>query len=159
MDENRGIGKNGTIPWKVSEDFAWFKSMTLNKTIVVGRKTFDTLPNLKNRSCYIITNNSPMSYVGLYPLKTNIDGFEGMEIRVDNLKRTVDLFAEHTHEWIVCGGAKTYELLMPYITEFYVTHVKGIYDSDTFMSPFEHLFIRNEVVKEFGEHKVIKYIK
>jgi dihydrofolate reductase len=49
--------------------------------------------------------------------------------------------------------------LLPYITEFYVTHVNGNYDGDTFMPPFEDLFTHQEVVKEFDGHKVVKYSK
>jgi dihydrofolate reductase len=61
---------------------------------------------------------------------------------------------------VVIGGAKTYELFLPYITEFYVTHVKGEYDGDTFMPPFEHLFDKQEVIREFEcVHKVLKYYK
>ena len=60
---------------------------------------------------------------------------------------------------IVAGGAKTYVKLLPYITEFYVTHVNGNYDGDTFMPEFEHLFAHQEVVKEFDGHKVIVYTK
>jgi len=60
---------------------------------------------------------------------------------------------------IVAGGAKTYVRLLPYITEFYVTHVNGTYEGDTFMPPFEDLFTNKEVVKEFDLHKIIKYSK
>jgi dihydrofolate reductase len=60
-------------------------------------------------------------------------------------------------ETIVAGGAKTYELFLPYITEFFVTHVNGSYDGDTFMSAFEHLYNKQEVVKKFDGHKVVKY--
>jgi len=60
---------------------------------------------------------------------------------------------------IVAGGAKTYINLLPYIDEFYVTHVTGSYDGDIFMPPFEHMFSKNEVVKEFDGHKVICYSK
>ncbi len=58
---------------------------------------------------------------------------------------------------IVAGGAKTYELLMPYVTELFVTHVRGNYDGDVFMPLFEHLFSNQTVVKEFDGHKVIRY--
>ena len=50
-------------------------------------------------------------------------------------------------------------MFLPYITEFYVTHIKGTYDADTYMIPFEHLYNKQEVVKEFDGHRVIKYTK
>ena len=60
---------------------------------------------------------------------------------------------------IVSGGAKTYNRLLPYIDEFYMTHISGIYEGDTYMPPFEHLYKNSEVIREFDGHKVIKYTK
>ncbi len=71
-----------------------------------------------------------------------------------------DSTAEFRKEYlIVAGGAKTYIKLLPYIDEFYVTHVLGNFDGDTFMPEFEHLFPNKETIKEFDGHKVIKYTK
>jgi dihydrofolate reductase len=60
---------------------------------------------------------------------------------------------------IVAGGAKTYVKLLPYIKEFYVTHINGNYDGDVFMSSFEDTFQNRELINEFDGHKVIKYTK
>jgi dihydrofolate reductase len=176
MSENRAIGKNGGLPWpSIKEDFKWFKEFTMNKTLIVGRTTFNTLPKLKDRECYVVTRNSPMSTVGFCTVTTNSNGYVGKEIHITTLFNTIsyeqlyELFnyldgmiklnESESNNWIVAGGAKTYELFLPYITEFYVTHVKGTYDADTFMPPFEHLYNKQEVVKEFDSHKVIKYSK
>ena len=153
MSENRAIGKNGALPWpSIKEDFKWFKEFTMGKTIVVGRTTFEKLPPLKNRKILVVYNNLPcdvFTYYGIYR-----DKYEDLFLRRLNE-------CEHT-EWkdaIVAGGAKTYELFLPYITEFYVTHVNGTYEADTYMIPFEHLYNKQEVVKEFDGHRVIKYNK
>ena len=160
MSENRAIGKNGALPWpSIKEDFKWFKEFTMGKTIVVGRTTFNTLPKLKDRECYVVTNNSIMSTVGFYTVKENSNGYTGKEINIAHLPETIKLNAPDSDNWIVAGGAKTYELFLPYITEFYVTHVNGTYEADTFMPPFEHLFSTHEVVKEFDLHRVVKYTK
>ena len=44
QDKNGGIGKNGKLPWHISEDLKKFKTLTLNSTIIMGRKTWDSLP-------------------------------------------------------------------------------------------------------------------
>ena len=62
-------------------------------------------------------------------------------------------------EIIVAGGAQVYQAFMPYITEFYVTHIHGEYSGDVHIPTFEHFFSKQEVVKEFDLHKVIKYTK
>lgn len=150
MGENRAIGYLNEIPWHISADFKWFKEFTLNKVLVVGHRTFISLPKLKNRNLIVLTK------------RTHSDGYDptcNMAFCYRDKEDIVNLDSSHKGELIVIGGAKTYELFLPNITEFYVTHVKGTYPADTFMPPFEHLFSKQEIVKEFDGHKVVKYIK
>ena len=154
MDENRGIGKNGGLPWApIKSDFKWFKEFTMGKILVVGSKTFDTLPSLCNRNAIVLSEN----------FKSYEDGYRPMHNFAWCYKpktAILEIDLHHKGELIVIGGAKTYTTFMPYITEFYVTHVKGVYkDADTFMPPFEELFTSKEAVKEFDGHWVIKYSK
>lgn len=151
MSENRAIGKNGSIPWRVPQDFKWFKEFTMGKTLVVGKNTFDTLPFLKNRECLVIIKQHPDLSIIKNQYIINESGMTGKLVSYD------EVVSSQNKDLIIAGGAKTYELLLPHITEFYVTHIKGIYDADTYMSPFEHLFVKQETVKEFDDHKVIKY--
>ena len=157
MSENRCIGKENKIPWHVPNDFKWFKEFTNGKTIIVGKKTFDTLPLLKNRECLVLVKEDP-----------NIDSYVENQYVINNNSMTGQLITLKDIEsysrfrqlyLIVAGGAKTYIDLLPYITEFYVTHINGVYEGDTYMPPFEHTFSKSEVVKEFDEHEVIKYSK
>ena len=158
MAENRVIGKNGGLPWpSIKEDFKWFKEFTMGKKLIIGKNTFDTLPVLKNRECFVLTR--PVEQFDAYITNqylVNNNSMSGQMITMED----VELYSKgNTEDLIVAGGAKTYVRLLPYITEFYVTHVNGSYDGDTFMPPFEDLFTNKEVVKEFDLHKVIKYSK
>ena len=151
--KNRVIGKSGGLPWPpIKEDFKWFKEFTMGKKLIVGKNTFDTLPMLKNREILVLTRKvEELSHITNQYIVNN-NGLSGKIINdVSDLNTDPDI--------IVAGGAKTYVRLLPYITEFYVTHVNGSYDGDTFMPPFEDLFTNKEVVKEFDGHKVIKYTK
>ena len=151
--KNRVIGKSGGLPWPpIKEDFKWFKEFTMGKKLIVGKNTFDTLPMLKNREILVLTRKvEELSHITNQYIVNN-NGLSGKIINdVSDLNTDPDI--------IVAGGAKTYVKLLPYITEFYVTHVNGSYDGDTFMPPFEDLFTNKEVVKEFDLHKVIKYTK
>ena len=157
MAKNRVIGKNGGLPWHVPNDFKWFKEFTTGKKIIVGKNTFDTLPLLKNRECLVLTK--PVEDIDAYITNqylVNNNAMTGQMITMED----VESYSRFRKDYlIVVGGAKTYVKLLPYITEFYVTHVNGNYDGDTFMPEFEHLFADQEVVKEFDLHKVIKYSK
>ena len=158
MAKNRVIGKNNGLPWpSIKEDFKWFKEFTMGKTLIVGKTTFDTLPLLKNRECLVLTK--PVEAIDAYitnQYMVNNNAMTGQMITMED----VESYSRFRKDYlIVVGGAKTYVKLLPYITEFYVTHVNGNYDGDTFMPEFEHLFADQEVVKEFDGHKVIKYSK
>ena len=124
----------------------------MGKKLIVGKNTFDTLPMLKNREILVLTRKvEELSHITNQYIVNN-NGLSGKIINdLSDLNTDPDI--------IVAGGAKTYVRLLPYITEFYVTHVNGSYDGDTFMPPFEDLYNNQEVVKEFDLHKVIKYSK
>ena len=151
MAKNRVIGKNGGLPWpSIKEDFKWFKEFTMGKKLIIGKNTFDTLPMLKNREIFVLTRRiEELSEIpNQYLINKN-----------DLTGKIISDVSDLDSDIIVAGGAKTYVRLLPYITEFYVTHVNGSYEGDTFMPPFEDLFTNKEVVKEFDGHKVIKYTK
>ena len=157
MSENRCIGKENKIPWYVPNDFKWFKEFTMGKKLIVGKTTFNTLPFLKNRECLVLTRR--VDHIDAYITNqylVNNNAMTGQMITMED----VESYSQFRKDYlIVIGGAKTYVKLLPYITEFYVTHVNGNYDGDIFMPAFEHLFDHQEVVKEFDLHKVIKYSK
>jgi len=146
MSKNRCIGKDGKLPWPpMKEDFKWFKEFTVNKSILVGRSTYEKLPPLKNRTIWVLS-------------KTIQEG-AGCIIDIGTMYHytsNVDIIPK---DCIVAGGKSIYQLFMSHITEFYVTCIDQDYEGDIFMEPFEHLFSKQEVVREFDFGKVIKYSK
>ena len=173
MAENRAVGKNGGLPWpSIKEDFKWFKEFTMGKNLVVGHSTFQTLPPLKGRNIYFISrpkSKTPDEIpIGDYRYHVNSHGTIGRRLCYYQEAiyggTTVDMITGYESQWqiqdpIIAGGAKMYELFLPHITEFYVTHVKGSYDADTYMPEFEHLFTKQETLKEFDGHRIVKYSK
>lgn len=149
MSNNRAIGKNKGLPWPIiKEDFQFFKDFTTNKILVVGNKTFSTIPPLRNRNIIILTNNS-ISYEDGY------DPIYNYGYCYKSYKTILDIDEHHKNNLICIGGAKTYELFLPFITELYVTHINGTYDADTFMPPFEHLFSKKEIIRAFNKYIVM----
>lgn len=151
MDENRGIGKNDKIPWYSKDDFKWFKEFTLNKTLLVGFNTYKTLPNLKGRKL-IVLDKYRINDSFYNPAIDKVVYYSSDEV-------AISLDENYKGEIIVIGGAKTYDKFMPYITEFYVSHINGTYDADTFMSPFEHFFPKQEIVRTLDIGRVVRYIR
>lgn len=144
MSENRAIGLNGKLPWpSVKEDFQHFKRMTLDKNIIVGRKTFDELPHLKRRNIFVLTRT-----------KTREEIFVGL-----NLGQIVNRAENLPEDGIICGGAEIYSLLLPSCTELYLTLIKGNFKGDTFMPAFEHLFNKTETVENGQNYEIKRYFR
>src|SRR5690606_21165461 len=66
IDENNVMGRNNDIPWHSPHDFQWFRSTTHGYNIIMGRKTWESLPKkpLPNRLNYVITSNPDYEAVG-----------------------------------------------------------------------------------------------
>ncbi|MBY3151206.1 dihydrofolate reductase [Rhizobium laguerreae] len=108
-----GIGAAGALPWHVPEDLKHFKARTMGKTVVMGRRTVDTLPSsLPGRRILTLTRHPRGSD------ETHLPGLLG------HVAGTED-------EVIVAGGGEVYSLLLPYCTRAEITRIKGVYPCDT----------------------------
>ena len=133
MDKKGLIGRNNDLPWSLPEDLNYFKRTTTGKTVVMGRKTYESLKRLlPQRKNIILTRNENLHVDGATVL-TNIS-------EVLKLAETGDVF--------VIGGKEIYELLFPYVTTCYITHVENEYAGDTFLSLNLQDFI--EISREKG---------
>ena len=123
VDNNWGIGFNGDLLEHIPEDLRYFKEITENNWIVMGRKTWDSLPKkpLPNRPHLVITNN-PTSY-------EDID--EVIFTKIGHAKLIM-----HTQKGInffVIGGGQIYEKLLPMCDRVYVTKIFKDHDQvDTY---------------------------
>lgn len=131
-DEEGAIGKDGDLPWRQSSDLQFFKRTTLNKTVVMGRKTWDSLgrPLPKRR-------NIVMARSGL------IDDVETMSFE------EVMALAEN-EEVVVIGGGEIYALFLPHAKEVHRTIIHTVVsDADTFAPDIE-----SEGFHMIGERRV-----
>ena len=74
ISENSVIGKNGDLPWRISEDLKWFKRITLGHTLLMGRKTWESLPGaLPKRENWVLSSTiQPSSTIRVFQkLKTH----------------------------------------------------------------------------------------
>jgi dihydrofolate reductase len=120
--ENGVIGAADKLPWKrLSDDMDWFKHQTGHRPVVMGRKTFWSLPEryrpLPNRENIVLTRH-PEQLAGQQV--TILGDFEAVLQRA----RLEDLF--------VMGGAEIYELALPYAHELYITRVHAFLTGDAF---------------------------
>jgi len=129
QEHDGGIGKNGQLPWHVPEDLKNFKKITLNSTIVMGRKTWDSLPfkPLPKRKNIIFT-------------KKIIDGVE----TYDNINNYIRILNQDPKSKIfVIGGSSIYKIFYNYATHLHITFIDMKSDGiDTFFP------IKNEQIEE-----------
>lgn len=123
MDQNHLIGKNNDLPWHLPADLSYFKKMTMNKSIVMGRKTFESIGKpLPGRDNYVITRRD-----------LDIDNVTILH----SIESFLDLVNEEDQkEWFVIGGAEVYRQLLPYADRLYITEIHKEFAGDTYFPTF-----------------------
>ena len=113
VDKHWGIGKDGGLLYRSKNDMELFKRLTENKVVVMGRKTFDSLPNgepLKNRMNIVVSNSMSLDKDNLF---------------IGNIDSVNDKLKEYdTNNIFIIGGSSIYEEFMNRIDTFYVTHIE-----------------------------------
>lgn len=136
MDQSRAIGSEGDIPWHYPEDMKHFASLTTGHTVLMGRKTYDSLPDgfkplPKRRN--IVISRSPEKLSG-EPVEAYSDA-----LSVIRNARNGELGLESELFWIV-GGEQIYRATMPEWDEVFLTRIQKSHKGDTFFPEFESMF-------------------
>ena len=132
-DKNYGIGFKDKLPWpKNEEDMLWFKNNTKNDIVIMGRKTWESLPvkPLPNRLNVIATRTTKKELGDYKKIFSQIN-------KVENIAEWLGYFEEMFPDkkvWII-GGAEIYEKTIQYCDFIYVTEMNGIYESDKSIDP------------------------
>ena len=121
--KNNVIGKDNQLIWHLSDDLKRFKAFTMGHPIIMGRKTFESLPKvLPGRVHYVLTGNK------------NYKAPEGVLLFHD----VKDLLAALPEgENFLIGGAKMYEELFPYADTLYITEIEKEYEGDACFPDFD----------------------
>ncbi|WP_110112260.1 dihydrofolate reductase [Bacillus sp. CGMCC 1.16541] len=119
MDKQRLIGKENDLPWRLPEDLKHFKKITTGHTVVMGRKTFESIRKpLPNRTNVIVTHQKAYQ-----PDGTTV---------VHSLDELENLDQELNDELFVIGGATLYEQMINVASRLYITHIDEVFEGDTY---------------------------
>lgn len=122
VSENNVIGNRNTLPWRIPEDLARFKALTLGHTLVMGRKTFESIGRaLPGRTTLVLTRRDDFAVPG---------------VLVAHDRDAAVALAPGAHVF-VAGGADIYAQFLPIVTRMYLTRVAGVYPGDTYFPPFD----------------------
>jgi dihydrofolate reductase len=140
MNEARLIGREGQLPWHIPEDLKRFKKLTMGSPVIMGRKTYESLPAvarpLPGRLNIIITRNKDFKApTGVIVVDSPTSAINAAKI-ADSPTGTA---------WVI-GGAEIYKALLPHIDEIALTSVPGKDVGDAYFPEFEESFdlVQNE---------------
>ncbi len=118
---NGVIGQNNTLPWHLPEDLAHFKATTLGQPVIMGRKTWDSLPQkfrpLPGRMNIVVTRQPDWQSDGAHV--------------AHSVQEALKLCPAHSQPWVI-GGAELYRVAMPFATRVVVTEIDADYEGDAF---------------------------
>ena len=119
---NGVIGANGTMPWHLPEDLAHFKALTQGHPVIMGRKTWDSLPPrfrpLPGRTNIVVTRQGDWQAEGA--------------VRTDSLEAALQQAALHSEQVWVMGGAQIYAQALPLAQRIEVTEIAQNVDGDAY---------------------------
>ena len=119
MAENRVIGAGNKLPWHLPEDFKWFKQQTLGKTLLMGRKTFESIGRpLPNRTNIVVSRRDNWFQEGI--------------LIVGSLKEALKFAKKIDLDVFIIGGGNIYAQTLDLADRLEVTHVKADLEADTF---------------------------
>ena len=138
------IGRNGDLPWRLKEDLAWFKKITSDHTVLMGRKTWDSLgrplPNRRN----LVLSRSLEAEEGMEVIRST-EGFQDLGLKGDVF---------------VIGGGEVYSMLLPKCDELYLTKVfREVEDGDAFFPEYENLFEPMETLAKTEQFEIRKWAR
>lgn len=118
---NNIIGINNSMPWNISSDLKRFKELTMGKKILMGRKTFESLPCvLPGRIHLVLTTNKNLSY-------------DHKDIIIYNdFKKLIEDYKDSKEEVFVIGGGEVYSELLKHSSKLYMTEILKEIQGDTY---------------------------
>lgn len=127
MAHNRVIGLNNQMPWHLPADLAWFKKNTLNKPVIMGRKTFESIGRpLPNRHNIVISRQIE-----------SIDNKISNVSWVKSIDEAISLAQkQQPDEVFIIGGGNIYKQVLPLIDRLYLTHIDAELQGDTYFPDY-----------------------
>jgi len=140
MSLNRVIGRGSEIPWRIPEDFKWFKETTMGHVLVMGRKTYESIGRpLPGRETVVLSRS----------------GFH--DDRVRTIASIDELQVDDGREVFICGGGEIYAQLLGRCSDLYLTVVKRQVEGDAFFPEFEDQFELLKTLREEEEFEIRHY--
>ena len=148
IGKNHELGLNGQLVFHIKEDMEYFRETTTGHKIVMGRKTWESLPGkLPNRENIVVSRNAV----------TDAD------LTVKDLPEFIAKNQDTTEEIFIIGGGMLYKAFLPYAKNLYLTEVDASADADVFFPKFDKSKYNKTIIKKGSQddltYTFAKYIK
>lgn len=149
IGKNREIGKANQLVFHLKNDMKFFRETTVGHKVVMGRKTWDSLPGkLKDRENIVITRSE----------------FPGPDMIIHDINSFIETYQDSPEELFVIGGGSIYATFLPYTKNLYLTEIdETVEDADTFFPDFDKSSYRKTIITKGNEnglnYSIIKYSK
>lgn len=149
IGKNRELGKNNRLIFHIKDDMKFFRETTAGHKIVMGRKTWESLPGkLPHRENIVLSSRD----------------FDGPDLIIHDIEQFIHNHKDTDEEIFIIGGGSIYEAFLPYATTLYLTEVDAsVPDADTFFPSFDKTKYTKSLIKKGTEndleYSIIKYIK
>ena len=131
IGKNNELGYKDKMPWHLPDDLKRFRRITTGHTLIMGRKTFESLPRiLPERKHIVITRNSS------YKVK-NIEDGDPQVLVLHSIEKLLETL-NPDEEYFVIGGGEIYRQLLPYSDKMYLTIIEKEFTADTFFPEIDY---------------------
>ncbi len=141
VGRNGELGKENKLPWYLPEDLLFFRKITTNNTIIMGRKTFESLPKMLPKRRHVVLTKSEME------CPEDIIVYHDINELLKNEKNG-----------FVIGGASIYSRFIDYVLEMYLTEIDKEYEADTYFPTFDKNKFDCEILDScYDENEAVNY--
>ncbi len=141
IGKNNELGKDNNLIWHLPNDLKFFKETTTGKTIIMGRRTFESLPKMLPGRRHIVLSKS--------------DDFNDEVLVFHNLEDLLKYFEDSKEELFVIGGASIYKSFLDYADKLYLTEIEAsCKEADAYFPDFNKEDFDREVLKENSDNGI-----
>ncbi len=146
MSDNGVIGDRGALPWRIADDMKRFKRLTLGKPVIMGRKTWDSLPKkpLPERTNIVVTRDRSWRHAGAIAAHSFDDALAKAR-------------SENPSAIAVIGGAEIYKAALPFADRVELTQVHITVGGDTHLPPFDPSMWRESARSQHTTPEGLRY--
>ncbi len=137
IGKNRELGKDGKLIFHIKEDMAFFRETTTGHKVIMGRKTWESLPGkLPGRVNIVVTSQE----------------FDGPDEIIHNLDEFIAKNKNTDEEIFIIGGGAIYEKFLPLAKKMYLTEVDASVEADIYFPEFDQNEFKKQLIKEGKEN-------